>query len=200
MQLIQKHSKVCRQYLLDHVSEFKHVTAEDIEAIRPDICNSVTLSTLHGCPPQEIERIATYLLTEKKLNTFIKCNPTLLGYEFARETLDKMGYDYIAFGRFHFEDDLQYVDAVPMLQRLIKLSGEMGLEFGVKITNTFPVDVKAGELPSEEMYMSGKSLYPLSISLAQNCHVNLTANCVSPIQAVQMLSILTESSDAVSGL
>ena len=53
-----------------------------------------------------------------------------------------------------------------MLQRLIKLSGEMGLEFGVKITNTFPVDVKAGELPSEEMYMSGKSLYPLSISLA----------------------------------
>ena len=158
--------KVCKQYLLDHVSEFKHVTAEDIEAIRPDICNSVTLSTLHGCPPQEIERIATYLLTEKKLNTFIKCNPTLLGYEFARETLDKMGYDYIAFGRFHFEDDLQYVDAVPMLQRLIKLSGEMGLEFGVKITNTFPVDVKAGELPSEEMYMSGKSLYPLSISLA----------------------------------
>ena len=82
--------KVCKQYLLDHVSEFKHVTAEDIEAIRPDICNSVTLSTLHGCPPQEIERIATYLLTEKKLNTFIKCNPTLLGYEFARETLDKM--------------------------------------------------------------------------------------------------------------
>ena len=158
--------KVCKQYLLDHVSEFKHVTAEDIEAIRPDICNSVTLSTLHGCPPQEIERIATYLLTEKKLNTFIKCNPTLLGYEFARETLDKMGYDYIAFGRFHFEDDLQYVDAVPMLQRLVKLSGEMGLEFGVKITNTFPVDVKAGELPSEEMYMSGKSLYPLSISLA----------------------------------
>ena len=119
--------KVCKQYLLDHVSEYKHVTAEDIEAIRPDICNSVTLSTLHGCPPQEIERIATYLLTEKRLTTFIKCNPTLLGYEFARETLDKMGYDYIAFGRFHFEDDLQYVDAVPMLQRLIKLSGEMGL-------------------------------------------------------------------------
>ena len=36
----------------------------------------------------------------------------------------------------------------------------------MKITNTFPVDVKQNELPSEEMYMSGKSLYPLSISLA----------------------------------
>ena len=100
------------------------------------------------------------------MHTFIKCNPTLLGYEFARETLDRMGYDYIAFGRFHFEDDLQYKDAVPMLDRLMKLSSGLGLEFGVKITNTFPVDVRAGELPSEEMYMSGKSPYPLSIALA----------------------------------
>lgn len=158
--------KSCKAYMLAHVDEFAHMTREDIENITPYICNSVTLSTLHGCPPQEIERIARYLLTEKKMHTFIKCNPTLLGYEFARETLDKMGYDYVAFGRFHFEDDLQYADAVPMLTRLITLAGEMGLEFGVKITNTFPVDVKAGELPSEEMYMSGKSLYPLSISLA----------------------------------
>ena len=158
--------KKCKEVLLAHVKEYKNVTREDIEGITPYICNSATISTLHGCPPQEIESIANYLLTEKKMHTFIKCNPTLLGYEFARETLDKMGYDYIAFGRFHFEDDLQYADAVPMLTRLMKLSGEMGLEFGVKITNTFPVDVKANELPSEEMYMSGKSLYPLSISLA----------------------------------
>ena len=53
-----------------------------------------------------------------------------------------------------------------MLGRLMELAKSLDLEFGVKITNTFPVDVKAGELPSEEMYMSGKSLYPLSISLA----------------------------------
>lgn len=156
----------CQRVLLAHVSEFKHMTKEDIEQISPMICNSVTISTLHGCPPQEIERIANYLLTKKKMHTFIKCNPTLLGYEFARNTLNDMGYDYIAFGRFHFEDDLQYTDAVPMLQRLLKLSQELELEFGVKITNTFPVDVKAKELPSEEMYMSGKSLYPLSIALA----------------------------------
>lgn len=158
--------KECKEVLLAHADEFKHVTKEDIESISPLICNSATISTLHGCPPQEIESIANYLLTEKHMNTFIKCNPTLLGYDFARATLDQMGYDYIAFGRFHFEDDLQYKDAVPMLQRLMKLSGDLGLEFGVKITNTFPVDVTRNELPSEEMYMSGKSLYPLSISLA----------------------------------
>ena len=158
--------KKCKEVLLAHAGEYRKMTREDIEGITPYICNSATISTLHGCPPQEIESIANYLLTVKKMHTFIKCNPTLLGYEFARETLDQMGYDYIAFGRFHFEDDLQYEDAVPMLTRLMKLSGDMDLEFGVKITNTFPVDVKANELPSEEMYMSGKSLYPLSISLA----------------------------------
>lgn len=156
----------CRQYLLEHLDLFEHLTREDVESITPHICNSATLSTLHGCPPQEIERIATYLITEKGLNTFIKCNPTLLGYEFARKTMDDMGYDYVAFGDFHFKDDLQYADAVPMLKRLMALCEERGLEFGVKITNTFPVDVKQNELPSEEMYMSGKSLYPLSISLA----------------------------------
>lgn len=158
--------KHCKAYLLEHADWFEHVTTEDIEQIPPEICNSVTLSTLHGCPPQEIERIAMYLLTEKGFHTFVKCNPTLLGYEFARKTMDEMGYDYIQFGDFHFKDDLQYEDAVPMLTRLMNTAKERNLEFGAKITNTFPVDVKQNELPSEEMYMSGKSLYPLSISLA----------------------------------
>lgn len=158
--------KHCKTYLLEHMELFEYLTKEDVENISPEICNSVTLSTLHGCPPQEIERIAVYLLQEKGLHTFIKCNPTLLGYEFARKTMDDMGYDYVAFGDFHFRDDLQYEDAVPMLKRLMKLAEEKQLQFGVKITNTFPVDVKQQELPSEEMYMSGKSLYPLSIALA----------------------------------
>ena len=137
-----------------------------IASISPNICSGVTLSTLHGCPPQEIERIASYLITEKHLNTFVKCNPTILGYDYARTTLDSMGYDYIAFDDHHFREDLQYGDAIPMFQRLLKLAGDNSLEFGVKLSNTFPVDVKAGELPSEEMYMSGKALYPLTIEMA----------------------------------
>ena len=156
----------CRKWLLDNADKFQNFTREDIEAIPSNVCNSATISTLHGCPPQEIESIANYLLTEKHLNTFVKCNPTLLGYDFARKTMDEMGYDYMVFGDFHFRDDLQYEDAVPMLTRLMKLSDKLGLEFGVKITNTFPVDVNRNELPSEEMYMSGKALFPLSISLA----------------------------------
>ena len=156
----------CMDWALNNLDKFQNVDEAYVKAISPKVSNSITESTLHGCPPDEIERIATYLITEKNLNTYVKCNPTLLGYEFARKTLDGLGFDYIAFDDHHFVEDLQWADAVPMFQRLMKLTAERGLEFGVKLTNTFPVDVKAGELPSEEMYMSGRSLYPLSLSLA----------------------------------
>ena len=158
--------KECMDWALANLDRFQNVDEAYVKAISPKVSDSITESTLHGCPPDEIERIATYLITEKNLNTYIKCNPTLLGYEFARKTLDGLGFDYIAFDDHHFVEDLQWADAIPMFNRLLKLTAERGLEFGVKITNTFPVDVKAGELPSEEMYMSGRSLYPLSLSLA----------------------------------
>ena len=82
-----------------------------IDAIGPRISDSVTVSTLHGCPPDEIERIASYLITEKHLHTFVKCNPTILGYESARLILDGMGYDYIAFDEHHFNEDLHYYES-----------------------------------------------------------------------------------------
>ena len=137
-----------------------------IDTITPHVSGSVTVSTLHGCPPDEIERIASYLIEKKHLHTFVKCNPTLLGYETARSILDGMGYDYIAFDDHHFKEDLQYEDAVPMFHRLQALADANGLEFGLKLSNTFPVDVKQNELPSGEMYMAGKSLFPLTTTMA----------------------------------
>ena len=150
-----------------NVDRFRHVDAAFVDSITPHISDSITESTLHGCPPAEIERIATHLICEKGLNTYIKCNPTLLGYEYARKTLDSLGFGYIAFDSHHFDEDLQWADAVPMMERLQRLAAERGVEFGVKLTNTFPVDVTRGELPSEEMYMSGRALYPLSLTLAK---------------------------------
>ena len=138
-----------------------------IDRIPGRISDSVTVSTLHGCPPDEIERIASYLISEKHLHTFVKCNPTILGYASARSILDGMGYDYIAFDEHHFKEDLQYADAIPMFRRLQALAAKHGLEFGLKLSNTFPVDVKNSELPSEEMYMAGKSLFPLTIEMAR---------------------------------
>ena len=155
----------CTQWTLKNLSRFRLVDAAYVRAISPRISNSITESTLHGCPPQEIERIAAHLMGEKHLHTYIKCNPTLLGYDFARAQLDDLGFDYIQFDRHHFEQDLQYADALPMLRRLMALGAQNGLEFGVKLTNTFPVQGD-GQLPSDEMYMSGRSLYPLTLALA----------------------------------
>ncbi|MEA4971412.1 MAG: putative selenate reductase subunit YgfK [Candidatus Pelethousia sp.] len=141
--------------------------ADFYQATPARVVTGVTVSTLHGCPPGEIEAIAGYLLTEKHLNTFVKCNPTILGYEWARKRMDDMGYDYVSFDDHHFNEDLQWEDAVPMFRRLMKLAADHGLEFGLKLSNTFPVDVKAGELPSGEMYMSGRAEFPLTIEMAR---------------------------------
>ena len=157
----------CRDWALANLDRFQNVDADFVNSVSPHVSASVTESTLHGCPPDEIERIATYLITEKGLNTYVKCNPTLLGYDYARERLNGLGFDYIAFDDRHFREDLQWGDAVPMFRRLMALAQERGLAFGVKLTNTFPVDVTRKELPSEEMYMSGRSLFPLSITLAR---------------------------------
>ena len=147
------------------LKEFFPEEADFIDGICPHVSRSITLSTLHGCPPDEIERIATYLISEKKVNTFVKCNPTILGYQSARSILDSMGYDYIVFDEHHFNEDLQWADAVPMFERLQALADKTGVEFGLKLSNTFPVDTTRGELPGDEMYMSGRSLFPLTIEM-----------------------------------
>ncbi len=153
----------CKEVLTELFPE----EAEFIAAISPRVSRSITLSTLHGCPPDEIERIASYLITEKKVNTFVKCNPTILGYQDARSILDGMGYDYIVFDDHHFNEDLQWKDAVPMFERLQALADKNGLEFGLKLSNTFPVDTTRGELPNDEMYMSGRALFPLTIEMCR---------------------------------
>ncbi len=58
----------------------------DLE-IPPRLTNNVTLSTMHGCPPDEIERIARYMMEERGLHTTVKLNPTLLGKERVLEIL-----------------------------------------------------------------------------------------------------------------
>ena len=134
--------------------------------ISPNISSSLTLSTMHGCPPEEIEAICSYILTEKKLNTFVKLNPTLLGYDTVRKILDSLGYDYIELSKESFNHDLQFDDAVAMLKRLQKLATENGKSFGVKLSNTLGVKNNKQVLPGDEMYMSGKALFPLTINLA----------------------------------
>jgi len=156
----------CEEWATRHASDFANIDEDYIRSISPKISTSITLSTMHGCPAEDIEKIAAYLMTVKQLHTYIKCNPTLLGYEFTRKTLDEMGYDYLVFDEQHFQDDLHADEAVPMLRRLLNLAAAEKRTLGIKLSNTFPVKIRKGELPGEEMYMSGKSLYPLTIALS----------------------------------
>jgi len=158
--------RACRTFLTDQRDLFQWFGPADVDTISPRICRSVTLSTLHGCPASEIEAIASYLLTVKRLDTFVKLNPTLLGYAFARGTLDHLGYSDIHFDDHHFQRDLQFDDAVPMIRRLKTFAAANGRTFGVKLSNTLPVDIRRQELPGKEMYLSGRALYPLTINLA----------------------------------
>ncbi|MDD3929337.1 MAG: putative selenate reductase subunit YgfK [Sphaerochaeta sp.] len=134
--------------------------------ISANISPSTTLSTMHGCPPKEIEAICTYMLTEKKVDTFVKLNPTLLGFDAVRKILDDLGFDYITLTRENFEHDLQYTDAIAMLHRLVDLAKKEGRGFGVKLTNTLGSVNDQGVLPGNEMYMSGRSLLPISTTVA----------------------------------
>lgn len=156
----------CLASLLENVAQFEKIDRAYVKQISPNICSSITLSTMHGCPPAEIEAIIKYLISEKKLHTFVKMNPTLLGYEYVRNTFDKMGYRYIQLKEESFTHDLQFNDGIEMLKRLKVFALEKQKDFGVKMSNTLPVKIGRSELPGEEMYMSGRSLYPLTINLA----------------------------------
>ncbi len=136
--------------------------------IPAQISNSVTLSTMHGCPPEEIESIAKYLIEERKLNTAVKLNPTLLGPDDLRRVLnDELGYDTVV-PDIAFEHDLKFDDATGIIERLTNAARESGVEFGLKLTNTLESLNNTKFLPSSEkmVYMSGRALHPISVNLA----------------------------------
>ncbi len=132
------------------------------------ISDNVTLSTMHGCPPDEIESIATYLMSERKLNTAVKLNPTLLGPEKLRFILnEKLGYKTVVPDEA-FQHDLKYDDAIKIINNLLAVAKKNNVEFGLKLTNTLESENNTKELPKNEemVYMSGRALHPISINLA----------------------------------
>jgi putative selenate reductase len=130
------------------------------------LTNSVTLSTMHGCPPDEIEAIARYMLEERGMHTFVKLNPTLLGKDAVMEVLhDHLGYREIQIPDSVFAHDLQYARAVALIASLKQVAADRGLTFGVKLSNTLAMANHKDTLPGEEMYMSGRALYPVTMNL-----------------------------------
>lgn len=131
-----------------------------------EIAQGLTLSTMHGCPPTEIEAICRYMIDDRGINTYVKLNPTLLGFSRVRDILDQAGFSYVALSEESFTHDLQMGAAKEMLHRLKALAAQKGVGFGVKLTNTLGTVNNKGRLPEKEMYMSGRALFPIAINVA----------------------------------
>ncbi len=136
--------------------------------ISTQISRNVTISTMHGCPPDEVEKIGRYFIEERKMDTTIKFNPTMLGAEELREILnEKLGFATVV-PDLAFEHDLKYDAAVDIIRTLTKAAAEVGAAFNLKLTNTLETSNINQKLPKNEemVYMSGRALHPISINVA----------------------------------
>jgi putative selenate reductase len=137
--------------------------------IPAQISNNITVSTMHGCPPDEVEKIGRYFVEDRKLNTTIKLNPTLLGPQQLRRSLnDELGFD-VEVPDEAFEHDLKYDAGVVLIKSLLESAAKSGVEFNLKLTNTLETTNNDQNLPKNEkmVYLSGRALHPISINLAR---------------------------------
>jgi putative selenate reductase len=144
------------------------------------LSNSVTLSTFHGCPAGEIERICSHLIADYGLNVIIKMNPPMLGREKLEHLLhDVLGYHEIRVPPQAYESGLKLDEAVDIVRRLDKTAGARGLRCGAKFSNTLEVvnhrDYFAPE--SEIMYMSGAPLHVITMALTADFREAVGGDC-----------------------
>ncbi len=130
------------------------------------IADTVTLSTFHGCPPDEIESISKHLMARHGLDVVVKLNPTLLGFDRVGEIINgELGYDELRLRRKDFEADLAFPRALELIDELRGFAAANGRRFGIKLTNTLVVGNHKGFLPDDTMYMSGPPLHVVSMTL-----------------------------------
>lgn len=165
----------CSEEKKDKIEKLKSLYPKIHEVKIPDqISDNVTLSTMHGCPSNEIEKICRYLIEERKLHTSLKLNPTLLGKETLRNILnDKLGYN-ISVPDEVFEHDLNYDEAVRIIKSLKHSADKVNAQFGLKLTNTLESVNSTNWLPEKEkmVYTSGRALHPISINLAKKLQID----------------------------
>ena len=131
------------------------------------LSNTLTLSTFHGCPPDEIERIVDHLFRAHDLECVVKLNPTLLGpTELRRVMHDVLGYADRTPDEA-FEKDTRWEQAVAFCGRLGDTAKALGRGFGVKFSNTLIVENHRDFFPKAEkvMYLSGPPLHVLATRL-----------------------------------
>lgn len=143
------------------------------------LSRSITLSTFHGCPADEIEAICEFLLTEIGVDVIVKMNPPMLGKDHLESLLhDVMGYTEIAVNPSAYTSGLQFEESITMCQRLAHLAAEKHLGFGAKFSNTLEVINHRDFFPPTEriMYLSGLPLHVITLTLAAEFRARVGAD------------------------
>ena len=151
-----------REQIPDQYRQFRDLN------FQTKLSDTLTLSTFHGCPPEEIEKIIDFLFREHGLNCIIKLNPTLLGKDRVHQLLnDIMGYEDVLVPDEAFVNDTSWEQAQGFVERLGETAKSLGLGFGVKFNNTLIVENHRDFFPETEkvMYLSGTPLHVLGINL-----------------------------------
>ena len=164
----------------------------------PVVSDTLTLSTFHGCPPEEIELITKHLIDEYGLDVIVKLNPTLLGYETVAGIInDELGYSEVSVKESAFAEDLQFDRGIDLIQELNQYAKDRGKKFGIKLTNTLVVDNNKGWMPDETMYLSGPPLHVLAMTLLDTLDKALPGQLDLPgNRALHDLGSTTEPLDA----
>jgi putative selenate reductase len=161
----------------DQLAEYVEAVAAYAPALQnhrppPRLSDNVTLSTMHGCPPEEIGKLCTYLMEEWGLHTNVKLNPTLLGPERVRHIINEaLGFRHIKVPDLAFEHDLTYPDALTLLTEQKATAAAQGVEFGVKLCNTLEVvnerpTFQPGQGRPEMAYLSGRPHHAVAVNVA----------------------------------
>ncbi len=132
------------------------------------LSNTLTLSTFHGCPADEIERICEFLITERDLDVIVKMNPPMLGKERLEHLLhDELGYTELTVNPSAYTSGLQFDEAVQLVDRLMRLAHSRGRKFGCKFSNTLEVlNHRTFFTPDNKVqYLSGQPLYVITLTL-----------------------------------
>ena len=158
-----RHINKLRQEIPDRWKQFRDLPYPT------ELSNTVTLSTFHNCPPNEIERICDFLLTEAGMHVTVKMNPTMLGLEEINHILyDRLGYPDIQVNEKAVTAGLKFNEGIDMVRRLSATAKKLGLGFGAKFSNTLEVVNHRSFFPKDEvMYLSGAPLHVVTLRLVE---------------------------------
>jgi putative selenate reductase len=171
-----------RREIPDEFSQFRAYP------FRTCLATGITLSTFHGTPAREIERIGEFLIGELGFHTVIKLNPPMLGRERLEDILHGvLGYTDVAVNPEVYARDLPFDDAVGIIRRLQALAERHSLTTGVKCGNTLEVLNTGTFLRERVQYLSGQPLHALHAALAlrwrEECGAGLQISFAAGVDA-----------------